>query len=104
MGSCLPLGITYPCFTRDGTKRKAAKGLRINIGVLCDIVPADHSLSLNTAVEVNFEVALKNGCSAFAWIGCEIVGMYSGRWFASSLCGRGQCIHDSFAGKLKLTN
>ena len=54
MGSCLPLGITYPCFTRDGNKRKVAKGLRINIGVLCGIVQADHSLSLNTAIEVNF--------------------------------------------------
>ena len=32
MGSCLPLGITYPCFTRDGKKRKAVKGLRIRIG------------------------------------------------------------------------
>jgi hypothetical protein len=54
MGSCLPLGITYPCFTRDGNKRKAAKGLRTSIGALCGIKAADHSLNLNTAIEVNF--------------------------------------------------
>jgi len=43
-------------------------------------------LSLNTAIEVIFfEVELKDGCSAFAWIGCEIVGMHNGRWYASSL-------------------
>lgn len=41
LGSCLPLGITYPCFTRDEKKRKAVKGLRIRIGASCGIAPAD---------------------------------------------------------------
>jgi len=62
------------------------------------------SLARTRQLKQILEVALKDGCSAFAWIGCEIVGMHNGGWFTSSLWGRAFTIPSPDNSSLRTEN